>query len=280
MLFITGSTGHIGRTLSLELEALGASFRAGVRNVGQGGPRAVAFDWEQENTHASALAGCDQLFILTPVAPAMVDHTRRICAAARTQGVKRIVKLSVAGADSRAVTLQDLHAQAEAVVRDSAPSWAIIRSTPFFQNFPRFFGANPSRPGAVYLPHGTGKASWIDSTDVAAVTARVLVDPERTGVFDLTGPEALGTAAVAEKLTRHWGNKVDYVDVPEAAARDVMQQRGVPPWNAQVVLELHRLIRESALAHVTSDVERVLGRRPRSIDDFAASPAAASTPAG
>jgi len=65
------------------------------------------------------------------------------------------------------------------------------------------------------------------------------------------------------------GREFKYVDVPEAAARDGMLQAGVPPWQVDLVMELHAVNKQNRWSAVTSDIEKVTGTPPTDFAQFA-----------
>ena len=60
-----------------------------------------------------------------------------------------------------------------------------------------------------------------------------------------------------------------YVDAPEAAARDGMLQAGVPPWQVELVMELHAVNKQNRWDTVTSDIEKVTGTPSTDFAQFA-----------
>lgn len=87
--------------------------------------------------------------------------------------------------------------------------------------WPRHRVGVPPHDGTIYLPWGDGKASFVDTRDIAAVAAEALTSSEHEGkTYTLTGPAALGIAEVASILSEATGREINYIDVPESAARD------------------------------------------------------------
>jgi len=96
------------------------------------------------------------------------------------------------------------------------------------------------RHGAIYLPWGNGRASFVDTRDIAALAAEALTSEGHEGkTYTLTGPAALGIAEVASILSEVAGREINYVDMPESAARDGMLQAGLPQWQVHALMELH-----------------------------------------
>src|SRR5207244_9504030 len=119
-------------------------------------------------------------------------------------------------------------------------------------------------------PLGNARVSVVDVRDVAAVAAEVLEEyGHENKTYDVTGPESLTYADVAERLTYALGKPVTYVDVPPEAARDSMLQTGMSPWFVDGVLELYALWRVNAAAEIADTVWDVAKKEPIPFADFA-----------
>jgi uncharacterized protein YbjT (DUF2867 family) len=274
MILVTGATGTIGSSTVKALKAKGASFKVGARSPeklkGQG-VEAVLFDWDKPETFGPALQGVDKVFLLTPSAEKQTDYAKALVQAAKKAGVKHIVKLSVMGADAEpGIALGRMHRDAEKAIKDSGIAWTMLRPTFFMENFVNYYGADPKKDAQIYLAHGEGKAVWVDGRDIGEVAAAVLTGKGHEGkVYELTGPEALGSGEVAAILSEAFGHKYNYVAVPEEAARKAMKDMGAPQWMIDGYAELDLLIRNGWSATPATGVKDVLGRPPRSFKEYA-----------
>lgn len=274
MILLTGATGTIGRATMTALRAANAAFKVAARNPAELhalGVPSVAFDWDQLSSYLPALQGVDRLFLLTPNSERQVGYILQAVAAAKRSGVKHIVRVSVMGADAEpGIVLGRQHVAAEREIRASGIRWTMLRPTFFMDNFIRYYGVDTQKDSQVYLPNGDGKAAWVDPADVGAVAAKVLCTDSYAGsVIDLTGPELLSTAEALSVLGSALGHRYTYVDVSEQAAREAMEKTGMPAWLVDAFLELNALIRQGHAATLTSGVQQVLGRPPRSMREWA-----------
>jgi len=102
------------------------------------------------------------------------------------------------------------------------------------------------------------------------VAADVLTSDGHEGkIYTLTGPVALGIADVARILAGVAGRDINYVDVPETAARNGMLQAGIPKWQVDALMELHAINKQNRWSAVTSDVEKVTGKPATDFAQFA-----------
>ena len=274
MILITGASGTVGTETVRALQAKSADFRVGVRSAekaAQLGAGWVEFDWDRPATHAAALRGVETLFLLPPVSEEQAAQGKALVGAAKRAGVRRIVKLSVIGADTEpGITIGRMHREVERAMQGSGVAWTILRPTFFMQNFVNFYGLDPRADHTVYMPWGDGKASWVDARDVGEVAATVLTARGHEGkVYDLTGPEALGAQEVLTILGGALGKGYAYVDVPEDAARQAMLDMRMPAWMVDGFMELNGLIKNGYAAGVAPGVRQVLGRAPRAVRDWA-----------
>jgi uncharacterized protein YbjT (DUF2867 family) len=273
-ILVTGATGTIGRDVAKRLSEKGVSVRAAVRDQAKarrqfGSNIALApFDFENEKTFSGALEGVEKVFLLPPLLPNQLAVMNAFVDAAKRAGVRHIVKLSAIGADDeKRPTAIKGHAANEQHIRESGVAFTFLRPNSFMQNFFTYF---PPRNGAIYLPWGNGTASFVDTRDIASVAAKVLTSDGHEGkIYTLTGPATLGIADIARILSEMTAREFKYVDVPEAAARDGMLQARVPPWQVDLVMELHAVNKQNRWSAVTSDIEKITGNPPTDFAQFA-----------
>jgi uncharacterized protein YbjT (DUF2867 family) len=270
---VTGATGTIGRDVARQLSGKGVSVRAGVRDQAKARKELAdialtPLDFENEKTFSGALEGVEKVFLLPPLLPNQLEVMNRFVDAAKGAGVRHIVKLSAIGIDDEAQpTAIKWHGANEQHICESGVAFTFLRPNSFMQNFFTYF---PPRNGAIYLPWGNGTASFVDTRDIASVAVTVLTSKGHEGkIYTLTGPAALGIVEVARILSEMTKREFKYVEVPGAAARDGMLQAGVPPWQVDLVLELHAVNKQNRWSAVTSDIEKVTGTPPTDFAQFA-----------
>ena len=274
MVLVTGATGTIGRDVAKLLSKNGVPVRASVRDQAKARKQfdsditLATFDFEDVASFPDSLKGVERVFLLPPLMPNQVEVANAFVDAAKRAGVPHIVKLSVIGADTDPpYTFGKWHAASDQHVRESGLAFTFLRPNSFMQNFMNYF---PPRDGTIYLPWGNGKASFIDTRDIAAVAAEALTSDGHEGkTYTLTGPAALGIAEVASILSEVAGREINYVDVPESAAREGMLQAGLPQWQVEPLLELHATNKQNRWTAVTSDVEKVTGKPATTFAQFA-----------
>lgn len=274
-ILVTGATGTIGSNVVTELLKLGdvkvrVATRANFRTAAKvpAGAEAVDFAWDDPTKVAAALKGADAAFLLTPFLDTMVPLAKSFIDAAKTAGVKKIVKLSAAGADNPTFPAVQWHADVEKHLQASGLKWVTLRPNFFMTNFVAYHP--PDAEGAIYLPTGSGQAAYIDPRDVAEVAARTLTKSDWDNrPLELGGSESLSVADAAKVIADVTGRTIKHVDIPEPAARSAMEGMKLPAWMIQSMLDFYNVIKQNWAAGVTATVRDVTGHAPRTFAAFA-----------
>jgi uncharacterized protein YbjT (DUF2867 family) len=190
--------------------------------------------------------------------------------AARQSGVAHLVKLSQFGAEAHSpVRFLRYHAAVEAALQASGIAYTLLRPNLFMQGLLNFRSTIATR-NAFYAAAGDARVSVIDLRDIADVAVAALTEAGHEGkLYDLTGPQALTHAEMAEGLSKALGRQVAFVDIPPEAMRDVLLGFGVPVWQADGLIEDYAHYRRGEASAVTSGVRDATGKAPRSFEEFA-----------
>lgn len=280
-ILVTGATGTVGSEVVKALAGSPHRVRVAARGekaaaLQRAGLETVEMDFRRPESVNAALKGVDRAFLLTALTPDMAEVGTLFVAAAKQAGVKHIVRLSGAGAETKAIELARWHRQVEEAMEASGMAYTFVRPTSFMQNYANFLAQSIKSQGAYYLPHGEGKFATVDARDVAAVAAKALSEEGHEGqAYTVTGPAAISDHEVADTLSKVLGRTVTYVDVPEEAAYNSMVGMGMPDVLASAMVELYRIERAGYVSTVSDAVERVAGRPARTFAEFARDYAAA-----
>ncbi|WP_445445021.1 SDR family oxidoreductase [Clavibacter sp. km3a] len=277
-ILVTGATGGVaGRVVAL-LADRGEPVRALCRRPDQveafraRGVDAALGDLGRPGTLGPALEGCDRMFLLTPVTPRQAELGRNAVEAAEAAGVRRVVHLSGGDAtlDSRLPWARAC-AETDALLRASRLAWTLLRPSAFMQNV---LQSAPAIRRGVY-PQTTGRSAigWIDAADIARVAAQVLTEDGHEGRDHvLTGPEALTSRQVAERLSTALGRRIRYVHLPGPLFGLALRAGGADAWLARGLVRQYAEVVRDGLDDVramSDAVSRITGTPPRSFLDFA-----------
>ncbi|HWZ37250.1 MAG TPA: SDR family oxidoreductase [Bradyrhizobium sp.] len=283
MILVTGATGQHGRALLRLLSQRGIAARALARDPAKAGPIAalprveiVQGDMARPETLAPALRGIDRAILISSATPDMLEVQSNFIEAARSAGVKHVVKLSgIAPNLDSSFRFARMHGEIEKRLEASGMAWTHLRPgefmTVYFRQVP-----NIMAKGALLLPMEDARIASIDIGDIAEIAAKTLTESgHENRVYSLTGPEALTMAEVAAKLSAAIGKPIRYINVQPEDARKAQLAAGMPPFLADGLFELFSERRKGIEAKVWPDSERLLGRRPTSFEQFASNHAAA-----
>jgi uncharacterized protein YbjT (DUF2867 family) len=277
---VTGATGNVGSAVVAELRRRGAAVRAFARHPAEtlGDDIEIAIgDFEDPASIRAALDGVDRVFLASADGPRKVAHEAAVIEAAAD--VELLVKASTVGAKAGApLPPFDWNGRGEEDLRRSGIPAAVLRSSFYMTNL--LAVAEPVREQHILpAPAGEGRIAMIDPFDVGAVAAAVLTGSGHEGrTYELTGPEAVTYRDVATELSRVGRTRIEYVDVPPAAAREGLVASGMPDWLIQHLDGAFAKIRAGEFASTTDAVAVLTGRPPRSVADFVTDHADAFAP--
>jgi uncharacterized protein YbjT (DUF2867 family) len=263
---IFGGTGNIGSRVTERLIARGERPSVFVRNA----KKAKVLFGDQVDIHvgdleqprsslAAALAGIDGVFLVTD-GPDLESRDRAVAVAAKSAGVRHVVKLSTLDVQT-GVGTGPWHARGEVAVRESGVAFTFIQSAGFMLNA---LGWSDSirELGVLRTSTGQGKIAFIHPDDIADVAIAALITRDHDGrSLVITGPEALSYGEMAAAIGSVIGKRVRFEEISdEQAYAGVVRWAGKGPY-ADALVDIWRAVREGRLATVSNGVKRVLERK-------------------
>lgn len=275
MILVTGATGRVGYRLMEALADAGADATAMVRVEARaadlpGTPQHVVASLD-EPPPAETLREFDRIFLLSPVHEEQaVMETVFIDALVAAGHGPHIVKIAADGFQDPDCDVRFMRSHRQVAMHLDATGLPVTYLAPAMYMENLLASADTIREdGTISAPAGDGRVGFVAAGDVAAVAARVLTGSghEET-TYVLTGPEALGYADVAARVSAVFARQVDYQDQPAGQARELMLARGLTRWEADGSLELFDWVRQGGADTVTDDVREVTGADPRPVADW------------
>jgi uncharacterized protein YbjT (DUF2867 family) len=268
-ILVLGATGNVGSALISQLVAAGEKVKAASRKaVPVTGAEAVRFDYGDASTYAAAFDGVDRAYVLVPAG--RVDILELLTPVLKV-AVARKVKVVFQSAIGVDADDSIPYRQAELFLERSGVPYVILRPNWFADNFHTYWHAGV-QSGTIAVPAGDGKTSFIDTRDIAAAALRSSKFDNQA--FNLTGPEALSYTDAASILSKVVGRTIRYTPVDDATFIAAMTSAGVSKDYASLLAALFYPVREGWTARVTSDVQTLTGRLPRSVAEYATDHAA------
>jgi len=274
LILVTGATGTVGAEVVKQL----IDNRQQVRVLVRDPAKARSFGSSVEVTHADlsvpdalipAFAGVEKAFVGVSVGPDLARWESNAFEAAKAAGVQHVVKLSGRHLDAdfmAGARLAQVHTESEQRLRASGIAWTVLR--------PGWFASNVlmwrvMEQGGLFLPAGGGRDVPIDPRDIAAVAVKALTMPGHAGkTYEITGPEFLTYAEMIRKVAIATGKPVAYVDTPEATVREGMLAAGINPEMVNSFMQYFSGVKAGKIYPPTTVADEVLGRPPRTFDEW------------
>ena len=283
LILVIGATGVMGREVMRSLEAR-CRLRALVHSdksdaeIARRHPQTerVQCDLLDAASLAPAFAGVDRVFLLTPSVPEQARLEENALDTALAAGVERIVYVSSTDV-GWGIELSAAHTEMERRLAATGVMHTVIRPEYLLNNL--LGEVDELARGRLVAPTGGGRCPFVDARDVGAVAASVLLAAEAPhGPLEVTGPESLSWPELAERLQGVLGRPVEHIDPEPAEWADEVVAAGMPLWLAQALAEYFQVLRDRRL-EASDDTRRLIGRSPRSVEDFAIDVLAPAMPA-
>jgi uncharacterized protein YbjT (DUF2867 family) len=231
---ITGATGQVGsKTIEFLLEDRTVEIVAAVRSPAKAaafnarGIATVTLDLDDESTHLPALAGIDNLFVLTGYTVDMLRQSKALLDNAKKAGVRHVVHLGACGRDDTTVAHWAWHQFVERYIEWLGFSYTHLRPETFMQNVLSYGGEKSIKNGAIHAFVQDARLSWVSVDDVAEVAAIALARPElHQGNTYRMGYEAASFGELAEMMTAIVGQPFRYEPLAPEVFLEAMKSAG------------------------------------------------------
>lgn len=258
-ILVIGGTGKTGHRVVEGLFQLGQNVFVGSR---KGSP---AFDWDDFSTFAPALKGIDRAYIVyypDLAVPGAKEAIEALTEAALHEGLEKVVLLSGKG---------EREAEAcEEIVANSGLNYTVVKASWFNQNFSEGAFLDFILARQVALPMPEAEIPFVDADDIAEVVTKVLLDDSYNGeIITVTGPERLTFQQVVQMMEKGTGKDIQYLPISIEEFKEGMKAAGLPDSYVWLFSYLFQdVLGNPANQLVSKDVERVLGRRATSFEEY------------
>jgi uncharacterized protein YbjT (DUF2867 family) len=200
----------------------------------------------------------------------IAEREQAVIAAAQDAGVAFVVKLfgAVKHHDDALVAG---HEAAIAALRSSGLRWALLSPNSVMETSILPLAGPIAQTGNTFGCAGDGKVGLVAADDAADVGVALLRDdPEPDRDYQVTGPQALSSGEMDDVISKVLGRRVEYVDMPEDAFRDMLvQYAGMTPEQAEIGVVAHyRAWRDGGANLVTDTVRELTGHEPQSLEQW------------
>lgn len=279
-LLVTGGSGHLGRrVLELLVAAKASKLVTTTRtpeklaDLAARGVEVRQADFDDPSTLPAAFAGVDRLLLIstdsfTYPGQRIAQHKAAI-AAAVAAGVKHVLYTSFVRTEpgNPAVVAGDHYATEQALV-DSPLDYTLLRNN-FYSDGLLMSLSSAVALGQLFSASNGGKISYVTREDCARAAAAALA-ASTTGrhTLDITGPQALSDAEIAQIVNEVSGRPVQFVPLSAADKRNGMIGAGLPPQVADLLLSFDAAAAQGFLGDVSTAVADLTGVAPQSVREF------------
>jgi uncharacterized protein YbjT (DUF2867 family) len=265
-ILVVGSSGTVGSELVKLLRSQGHQVKEVTSKDAQGDK--VHMNLVTGEGIKEGFEGIERAFFLSP--PGYADQyalLSPLIQEAKRRGLKKVVLMTAMGAN--AVETSPFR-RAEIELEKSGLNYNIIRPNWFLQNFNTFWVQGIKQAQKIQLPAGNAKTSFIDARDISLVAAVLLTsDKFNNKDFDITGPEAVTHAEVAQAISEVTAKKVTYEDVESDVLRQGLLGAGLPKDYTEFLIMIMGFLREGYNAGINKNVELITGKAPLSLKEYA-----------
>jgi NAD(P)H dehydrogenase (quinone) len=259
---ITGATGQLGRLAIAALKDRGASPIALARDPAKAadlGVEARAFDYTSADP--AILKGIDTLVLISSSDfNDRAGQHRKVIAAAKAAGVKRLIYTSILKGDASPMILAADHIATEAAIRDSGIPATILRNGWYTENYTGALGAAVQH-GAIIGAAGQGRVTSAARKDYAeAIAVTALDDSHANKIYELAGDTAHSGADFAAAVAKAAGKPVAYVPMSQGDYATALIGFGLPEGFARILADSDARAGDGALFDDSRTLSRLIGR--------------------
>lgn len=286
---VTGASGHFGKAAAKRLldrvpaEDLILLTRtpATLAAFAERGVTVRAADFDDPASLATAMAGAEKMLLIstTRVGTRVQQHKAAIDAGV-AQGVRHIVYTSIIGGGERnhpSIEQHDHHAT-EQLIEASGAAWTHLRDSLYADAVATAMAIPALAAGFKPDNAGHGRVGTVAREDCVATAVGVLTqDGHANRGYDVTGPELVSIPEAVALIAEVAGKPIDLTHVDDEGMYAYFDSLGVPrrasdvrpdgpiPWASEGMVTFGQSIREGRFSTVTDVVERITGRKPKTL---------------
>jgi len=278
-ILVTGASGHFGRAVLAHLLAMPGQRKlvaatrdpSRLADLAKKGIETRRADFDDPASLSSAFAGIDRLLMVSTdrlgAQGERLRQHRNAVAAARDAGVRHVVYTSMPDPKNALVSFAPDHLGTEEAIAASGLDHTILRNNWYMETLlmrlPQAFAT-----GKWYSAAGSGRIAYAARADLASAAAHALVEGKGKTVVELGGPAAYSADEVAALASRIVGRPIEIVHVDDSSLAAGMKAAGVPEFLVPMLVSFDANARSGHQSHVTGELERLTGGKPRTLEAF------------
>ena len=281
-ILVTGATGNFGKkTIELLLEKgiaatnISALVRDDVKatDLKDKGITIKTGDYDNYESLLAAFQGIDKLLLVSGTD--LENRSKQqlnVVKAAKESGVKHIIYTSFERINETETSpiafLAKSHIDTDNAIKASGMNYTILRNNLYLDVLPMFLGEQVLESG-IYFPAGEGQAAYVSRNDLAEVAANVLTsEGHENKEYKMNNIENYSMKKIAETLSEITNKTVSYFSPTSEEYKETLKNAGVPNEYIDMFIGFAEAIKQGEFTIETTDLEKLLGRKPTSLSDF------------
>jgi NAD(P)H dehydrogenase (quinone) len=285
---ITGASGQYGRLATDRLIAAGRAHELvlitrtppKLAERAKSGCEVRYGDFDKPESLLASISGAEKMLLIsgTRVGARLRQHGAAIDAATAA-GVRHVVYTSFVNVDraNPAIVALD-HRETENLIRASGMAFTFLRDAHYADAMIVNAGPGFIASGIWLTSTRGGREAMVWRDDCVDCAVAALTQPgHENKCYPITGPRRESFAEVAAMLSEIGGHPIRLVETDDEGMYAHFDALGIPrepvddqtvagiPWNSHDMVSFERAIREGFLDICTDDVERLTGRKARSV---------------
>jgi NAD(P)H dehydrogenase (quinone) len=238
-------------------------------------------DFDDPASLRAATEGGERMLLIstTRVGSRVEQHTNAVEAAA-AQGVKHVLYTSIlgCGAPGNPSVEQFDHLATEQMIEKSGLAWTHLRNSLYAEAVATAMAIPALQAGHKPENSGEGRVPIVSRDDCVAIAVVVLTqDGHENKVYDVTGPDLWTLPDAMALVSEMAGKPIEVEPVDDEGMYAYFDSLGVTrkasdvvpdgpiPWASEGMVTFGQSIREGFMDVVSNDVERITGRKPRTL---------------
>jgi len=278
MILITGANGHLGsHVINFMLDKKSGEDIAGLVRSEQKGAELrqkgvqlrIGDYWDRASLNQAVQGVKILLLISTSSLKNVAEQHKNMIVAAKQAGVSRIYYTSFVQAHKNLSALSPEHLETEKMLKDSGIICTIHRHTFYTALVPMILGGALDT-GSWKFPSAGQKVNFACRPEMAEALANVLSEPAEhlNETYEITSTRMYTFEELAERLSEAAGRKITYTDVSVDDYLEQQKKAGVKDVMLAEIRVVAETISNGGVSHSSDDLQRLLGREPRSTEQF------------
>ncbi|WP_254412646.1 SDR family oxidoreductase [Dyadobacter diqingensis] len=280
MIFLTGASGNLGSAVLERLLKLVPANKVAAldRNpnrakiLKQKGISVFIGEYADKASLLDALKGVEKLLLVSGNGENALGEHKNVIDAAKESGVKHIYytggALNKNVQHSQLGPLTDSYITTENYIIESGLTYTIFQNGLYAETIPYFIGEQVLETG-ISFPAGEGKSSFAKRAEMGEAIANVLAsEGHENKTYLLTTLPSYSFREIAEILSELSGKNVSYTSPEPEEYEAQLKEYGVSDSDIWYSLLLAAIIKNNEYNITDSDLEKLLGYKPTSLDAY------------